>query len=244
VNRADGRPARPPRLAAADQAALRLVVPMYFHPAAAPADWARLAAEADQIRLVILNPASGPGDGPDPDYLAALVPLREAGVQVAAYVDTNYGARPRAAILDELRRYVDWYAVTGVFFDRVSAHAADLRHYALLSRRARKLGAQTVVFNHGVHPQESYARHADILGTFEGPWNVYLEQAVPRWTRSWPAERFYHVVYSVPPQNFADAFVLAARRRSGCVYVTDLGGGNPYSRLPALVPAPLPRTAP
>jgi len=32
---------------------------------------------------------------------------------------------------------------------------------------------------------------------------------------------------------------MAGRRRAGCVYATDLGGGNPYRRLPAVVPAPL-----
>jgi hypothetical protein len=215
----------------------RLVVPAYFHPAAAPEQWARLAREAAQIRLVVLNPASGPGGGPDPAYIRALEPLRAAGVQVAAYVDTNYGQRPLRAALAEIKQYLDWYRVDGVLFDRVSATSADLRHYALLSRRARKLGAGVVAFNHGVHPHEAYARHADIIGTFEGPWQVYLEQAVPQWTRSWPADRFYHVVYSVPPEHLGDAFLMAGRRRAGCVYVTDHGGGNPYNRLPSLVPA-------
>jgi len=216
----------------------RLVVPAYFHPAVAPEDWARLARQADQIRLVILNPASGPGQEPDAVFLNALRPLRDAGVQVAAYVDTNYGQRPWREALDEIARYLDWYQVDGVLFDRVSAGLADLRHYALLSRRARKMGAGVVVFNHGVHPHEAYARHADVLGTFEGPWNVYLEEAVPRWTRSWPADRFYHVVYSVPVEHLGDAVLMAGRRRAGCIYVTDHGGGNPYNRLPALVPAP------
>lgn len=211
----------------------RLVVPAYFHPAVVPGDWAALARQADQIRLLVLNPASGPGNGPDPAHLRALQPLREAGVAVAGYVDTNYGQRPRRAALDDISRYRDWYGVSGVLFDRVSAGPEDLRHYALLARRARKLGALTVAFNHGVHPYPGYARHADVLGTFEGPWSVYLEQAMPHWTRSWPAERFYHVVYSVPRPQLENALLLAGRRRAGCVYVTDRGGGNPYDRLPA-----------
>jgi Spherulation-specific family 4 len=214
-----------------------LVVPAYFHPATAPQDWARLARQAHQIRLVVLNPASGPGDAPDPVFLAAIRPLQDAGVAIVGYVDTSYGRRSSRAALADVSRYLQWYKVEGVLFDQVSADPADLRHYAQLSRRARRLGTQVVVFNHGVHPHEGYARHADILGTFEGPWSVYLEQAVPHWTRSWPAERFYHVVYAVPPEHFGDAFVLAGRRRAGCVYVTDQSGGNPYRRLPAPIPA-------
>jgi Spherulation-specific family 4 len=216
----------------------RLVIPAYFHPAAAPEDWARMARQAAQIRLVILNPASGAGDAPDPDYLAAVAPLHEAGIDVAGYVDTNYGQRPSPAILADIRRYLDWYGVAGVMFDRVPAGPADLHQYAILARETRKLGARLVLFNHGVHPHQAYARHADILGTFEGPWNVYLQQAVPRWTRGWPADRFYHVVYSVPPAQLPNAFLMAGRRRAGCVYVTDDGGGNPYRRLPAAPPAP------
>jgi hypothetical protein len=232
-----GRPAARPAWRRSRPVVPRLIVPAYFHPAVAPQDWASLARQAPAIRLVVLNPASGPGTGPDSAFLSALRPLREAGVQVAAYVDTNYGQRPWREALAEIGRYRDWYQVDGVMFDRVSADLTDLRHYALLSRRARKMGAGTVVFNHGVHPHEAYARHADVLGTFEGPWNVYLEQAVPRWTRSWPPDRFYHVVYSVPPEHLGDAVLMAGRRRAACIYVTDRGGDNPYDRLPAPVPA-------
>jgi hypothetical protein len=215
----------------------RLVVPAYFHPAAAPGEWARLARDADQIRMVVLNPASGPGRRPDPAYLDVLAPLQAAGVQIAAYVDSGYGRRPWRDALADIGRYQDWYPVNGVLFDQVSAGPEDLRHYAQLSRRARKAGMQVVAFNHGVHPHEGYARHADVLGTFEGPWNTYLQQGMPKWTRRWPADRFYHVVYSVPPQHLADAFVMAGRRRAGCVYLTDHGGSNPYDRLPGPAPA-------
>ena len=61
----------------------RLIVPAYFHPAVAPDEWARMAAHAARIRLVILNPASGPGDQPDPAFRPVLDRLREAGVPVA-----------------------------------------------------------------------------------------------------------------------------------------------------------------
>ena len=123
-------------------------------------------------------------------------------------------------------------------FDRVSADLADLRHYALLARRARQAGAGTVVFNHGVHPHPAYARHADVLGTFEGPWDVYLEQAVPQWTRAWPADRFYHVVYSVPPEHLGNAFLMAGR--AGRLRLRHRPERRqPVPRLPAMVPAPL-----
>lgn len=210
----------------------QLIVPAYFHPAVLPHDWEVLAEHAAQIRLVVLNPASGSGTAPDEAFVRALDRLRYAGVTVAGYVDTDYARRPAAEVLEDLGRYIDWYGVVGVFFDRVTVAAEDIDYYAVLTRRARELGAHVVAFNHGAHPIEAYAEIADLLGTFEGPWRNYVDMVVPRWTRSRSAGQFFHLVYSVPLQSFDAAYLLAARRRAGSVYITDHGGDNPWDRLP------------
>jgi len=211
----------------------RLIVPAYFHPGSRPAEWAWLAGQAEQVRLVVLNLADGPGTTPDAVVRQAVGRLHEAGVPVAGYVDTNYGLRPPGEALADLGRYLDWYQVTGVFFDRAPTGAEYLAHYADLAEGARRLGAREVALNHGAHPVEAYAQHADLLGTFEGPWPAYLDLAIPRWARSRPAAQFYHLPHSVPAGSFGDARWLAARRNAGCVYITDRGGPNPWDRLPA-----------
>jgi hypothetical protein len=211
----------------------QLIVPAYFHPAASPGEWAWLAEHAAQVRMVVLNLADGPGHCPDAAVYPVLDRLQSAGVTVAGYVDTNYGQRLVRAALIDLRRYLDWYKVTGVFFDRAAAAPEHVGYYAGLAHRARQMGASVVALNHGTHPAEEYAEHADLLGTFEGPWPVYLDLTVPRWARSRPASQFYHLPHSVPPGSFRDAYWLAARRNAGCVYVTDNGGDNPWDRLPA-----------
>ena len=211
----------------------RLIVPAYFHPASHPAEWAWLAGQAEQVRLVVLNLADGPGSAPDGVVRPAVGRLHAAGVPVAGYVDTNYGLRPPREALADLGRYLDWYQVTGVFFDRAPIGAEHLGHYADLAEGARRLGVREVALNHGAHPVEAYAQHADLLGTFEGPWPAYLDLAIPRWARSRPAAQFYHLPHSVPTGSFHDARWLAARRNAGCVYITDRGGPNPWDRLPA-----------
>ena len=211
----------------------RLIVPAYFHPASRPAEWDWLAGQAEQVRLVVLNLADGPGTCPDAAVRPAVGRLRAAGVPVAGYVDTDYGQRPAAGALADLGRYLDWYQVTGVFFDRAPTGTGLVGHYADLAEGARRLGAEVVALNHGAHPVEAYAQHADLLGTFEGPWPAYLGLAVPRWARSRPAAQFFHLPHSVPPGSFRDARWLAARRNAGCVYITDRGGPNPWDRLPA-----------
>ena len=210
----------------------RLVVPAYFHPSADPAGWEWLAEHPDRVWLVVLNIINGPGLRPEPPFQAVARRLHDAGVTLIGYVDTNYGQRHPEQVRDELGRYLDWYPVTGVCLDRVTATAAWLPHYSALTAEARKLGAEVVFFNHGAYPAEGYAELADLLGVFEGSWQAYQRLDVPRWTRAWPAEKFYHVVHSVPPGKSGDTVRLAVRRRAAAVYVTERSGPNPYDRLP------------
>jgi hypothetical protein len=210
----------------------RLVVPAYFHPGVHPDQWEWLAEHPAQVRLVVLNVANGPGDGPEAPFKEATERLRGAGVPVVGYVDTDYGDRPARLIMTELEQYLDWYGVNGVCLDRVAAAAAKLAYFGALTARVRKLGAQVVFFNHGTYPSAAYAEHADLLGTFEGPWDSYVKLNVPRWVTTWPADKFYHVVYSVPPESFSEAAQLATRRHAAAVYITERGGANPYDSLP------------
>jgi Spherulation-specific family 4 len=209
------------------------IVPAYFHPAANPDAWEWLAQHASQVRLVVLNVADGPGDRPDPVFLDAVAPLQKAGVTVSGYVYTSYGRRPSEEALADLERYLDWYGVAGVVFDEVSSGVGQVGHYAALAARARDLGAPFVVFNHGVHPAKEYAKHADLLGTFESTWRDYVAADLPRWVHSLPAEHFYHLVHSVPRARLGDAYALVAQRHVGAAFITECGGGNPYDRLPS-----------
>jgi hypothetical protein len=217
----------------AAQAVPRLIVPAYFHPASHRQEWEWLAQRAARIRFVILNVANGPGGQPDEGVFPALALLRAAGIAVCGYVDTNYGQRAADEVIADLYRHLRWYRVDGVFFDRAAIAAQQVSHYADLARWARDGGARLVAFNHGAHPIEPYADHADLLGTFEGPWTAYLELGVPRWVRSRPAGQFFHLLYAVPTASFADALWLAAHRHAGCAYVTDRDGVNPWDGLPA-----------
>jgi hypothetical protein len=212
-----------------------LVVPAYFHPAVRPRQWRWLAEHAALIRLVILNIASGPGIGPQHPFLGAVDRLHGAGVGVIGYVDTGYACRDVPTVLAEVARYQDWYGVRGVCFDQVTAGPEGLGYYAGVADRVRAMGAEVVFFNHGTYPAPGYARHADLLGTFEGTWPAYRRLRPPGWTRRWPKSKFYHVVHSVPAARIPAAWQLAARRRAGAVYITDRDGPNPYDSLPELI---------
>ena len=208
-----------------------LIVPAYFHPGVRPGDWSALASHAGQVRMVVVNVASGPGTQPDAAYEAVVDNLHLAGICVAGYVDTNYGARPVPDVLADLARHRDWYGGHAVFFDRVATEADRLAHYAALSRAARALDLATIAFNHGAAPAQGYLEHADLLGTFEGPWDAYVELLIPRWARGRDGDRLFHLVHSVPPGLISTAWDLAVQRNVGCAYITAETGANPWRRL-------------
>ncbi|MFJ2720758.1 endo alpha-1,4 polygalactosaminidase [Streptomyces sp. NPDC087437] len=92
---------------------MSLLVPLYVHPAEDPGAWHRLIRSAARTYAVVLNPASGPGAGPDPAFTAVAEALRAAGARLLGYVDTDYGTRDAAEVADEVRRHREWYAADG-----------------------------------------------------------------------------------------------------------------------------------
>ncbi|MEV5518670.1 spherulation-specific family 4 protein [Streptomyces flaveolus] len=211
---------------------MSLLIPLYVHPAEDPGAWHRLITSADRTYGVVLNPANGPGEAPDPAFTAAAGALRAAGARLLGYVDTDYGTRPAADVVEDARRHREWYAADGCFLDRVSAARGELSAHKALVRVLRRQGATCVVLNPGVHPAPGYARLADLVVTFEGHWSTYVSAfSRPDWTRRHPPERFCHLVYGVP-EALAPLAVRTARERGAAVSGPVTGEPpNPWARL-------------
>ncbi|KNB52403.1 spherulation-specific family 4 protein [Streptomyces caatingaensis] len=209
-----------------------LLVPLYVHPGAEPGPWERLVRAAPALRGVVLNAADGPGPRPDPSFRAVAARLRAAGAPLLGYVDTAYGRRPLRDAVADLRRHRRWYGVDGVFYDRAAAEAELLPRYRRLALVSRTLGARTVVLNPGTHPDPGYAEVADLLVTFEGPWEAYRSAGIPAWTSDHLPTRFCHLVYGVP-QERAGLVARTAGRRGAAVHCAVPGNGeNPWRTAP------------
>jgi hypothetical protein len=222
---------------------LDLVVPAYFHPLAAPKPWRRLAASAPITRLVIVNVHNGPGTALDESYLAATHALRIHQVSTAGYVDTDYGRRPVADVVADVRSYLRWYGIEGVFLDQVSSGITELDHYEEYVLAVRAAGARFVALNPGTHPHPGYIDLANLTVTFEGTWFDYRGLALPGWVRDYPSGRFCHLVHSVPQEAFTAALQLASQRNVRSVFLTDGCGDNPWDRFPISLTTALLRTA-
>ncbi|MET9291829.1 spherulation-specific family 4 protein [Streptomyces sp. NPDC003077] len=225
-------PAEAAALPADSPARPRLLVPLYEHPADRPDAWRRLIEAAPQLYGVVLNPANGPGTAPDPAFAEVAGRLREAGVRLLGYTDTDYGRRPHADVVRDLLRHRDWYAADGTFLDQAAPGPELLPHYGRLTVAARAAGATTVVLNHGLHPHPGYLEVADLLVTFEDTWAAYEAAEIPAWTARHPPERFCHLIHGVPDGR-AQAAADLARRRGAAVHCAVRGTGpHPWDALP------------
>jgi hypothetical protein len=235
-----------------------IIVPAYFYPGSGGPNgvgdgWAAMAASAGKASVTaILNPNSGPLPGPaDPNYVAAMTNLEQAGGHVIAYVDTGYAALPLSTVEANIQTYIGQYGnlINGIFFDDVSILPETLSYYTALNSYVKNLNGSYVVasnpgqpFLNGVTPS-AYLSVADVIDIFEGPDKGAPGQAgfnnYPyglNWFLGYPSSQLENIVFDVP--NAATMLTdirKAEQLNAGEIYITDQGAnnGNPYGQLPS-----------
>lgn len=156
-----------------------LLIPLYLYPA-------NIHTNAVYNRLidlklshpaipvwVILNPASGPGQQVDANYVKAIDRLHGAGVVVLGYVSTEYGRRAIADVERDIDRWGRLYPkINGVFFDEMQYDDTDVaveRQVTLRDYAASKGYWPTVANPGAATPERFFARQAaDVIIVHEG----------------------------------------------------------------------------
>ncbi len=218
----------------------RLLVPAYFYPAGPGLKaWNQLAKDARTTSLeAILNPASGPGEKRDPTYVKVVGDFRKAGGKLLAYVPTGYGKRDVAEVERDVRTYLKFYEVDGVFLDEMAGTKEFLPYYREIHRIIKGLKPEFKIVANPGQPfiDEGYMKTADCLLLFEGnadEFAKYKPEAPSPWIKRYPASRFGVVVHTVAtPAAMRRAIEQADQARAGWVFVTDRVMPNPYDGLP------------
>ncbi|KAF1812159.1 cell surface spherulin 4-like protein [Eremomyces bilateralis CBS 781.70] len=223
-----------------------ILLPLYIYPTSGawnPLHQVILAYPAVRFTVVI-NPASGPGDGPLPDYnytreIATLNTFDN--VRTIGYVATTYGKKSLEAVMQEIDRYANWalldpaLELSGIFLDETptlytDANGAYLPMIQTNIKNTVGLGSGLVVHNPGTIPDVRFAAAADVTVLFEQTYDVYVARSandtVAPATLLFDRERIGAIVHTCPddlgPQEMKQ-FVEEVEVKFGWLYLTDLG---------------------
>jgi hypothetical protein len=186
--------------------------------------------------VAILNPNSGPGEQPDPNYDKVITRASAAGLALIGYVDADHGNRPVSKINEDIDRYSRFYpSIQGIFLDGQATSPAEVVHCAEVCEYARKKpNFRLIIANPGtVCAREYFSRTAlDAACLFDDPWRE-SSLALPPWTDKY-ADRIAMVVHDVRTAAQMRGLVQkAARKKWGYFLITDRAGVNPWDRLPS-----------
>lgn len=222
---------------------LGLLVPAYFYPSwwdSAVNQWDDLIEAADQVPLVaIMNPNSGPGEWPNPDYTHEVDALRAAGGQVIGYVHTSYANRPIDEVLAEVDAYYAWYGVDGIYFDEVTSDEsnAHVAYYQKCYDYVLDLDpAAMVVLGHGTEASKAYVSAATkhLIRENDNDILPFMNWTPAPWTANYGPDRFTVLTYNLADVDGMKAAVdHALTNNVSWVYFTDDTASNPWDTLPS-----------
>jgi hypothetical protein len=187
---------------------------------------------APQVRDVIVNADSGPGEVVHEPYVQLIGTLRDAGVRVLGYVSTGWGERDAEAVYAEIDRWREWYGVDNIFLDEAAAVPEEVGTYAEYSAAIHQAGGK-VVLNPGLIPDRGYFEYADAIVTFEDSAAHYFRTRTPQdWLLAETDTEVWHIVIDAPQDEFGGVVDRARQHGADKIYVTDDEAPNPYDRLP------------
>ncbi|MGC1181783.1 spherulation-specific family 4 protein [Legionella sp.] len=216
--------------------AQNIAVPAYFEPCTTSGcNWSTLNSSIPTVGIAVINPNSGPGSALQQSYVTQTKTTQSLGAKVLGYVDTNYGTIASSKVTAQIDDYYNWYNVDGIFFDEgYSNDCTMLSYYETLNSYVKaKGGASITIVNYGTNTPSCYANASDILIEFEDVYSNYSKWKATGWESTYPASKFWHIVYNTPQSSLASAISLSQQRNVGYVYVTSLTTPNPYLNLPA-----------
>jgi hypothetical protein len=207
--------------------------------------WLQFSRYAQQGRnrtgsIAIMNPDSGPGTAPVPDYTGAVNYARNNGHRVIGYVHTSYGDRSMLDVITEIEKYYLWYGIDGILLDEMSNDLTDASYYRVLYAYVKTVGnsgTTLVVGNPGAAAttdwqiKNSSSRSADILVIHENTASAYLTWTPPAWTTNYPPAKFAHLIHGCSVSDFNTVLTRTKTLRAGFRYITDDVMSNPWDTL-------------
>jgi hypothetical protein len=216
----------------------RLLIPAYFYPR--QEQWQEMCDALDErgiAAVIVMNPASGPGEATDPVYRSVLADCRSRGQTVIGYVDTDYRGRKPSLVRADIQRFYELYpGIEGIFLDQISNEPGRSvkAYYRKLYRWIKECRPDAlVVGNPGVPALTPWQVRgggiADVLCVCEMPAEEYAEWTPPPWVAERDPGGFAHLVYATSGTDETAAVCIATQDKgAGWIYVTQGVMPNPW----------------
>jgi len=202
-----------------------LLFPLYIYPADGGEPWLPVVEASEKYpalkMLMVVNPSNGPGTKVDQNYLSAIGKLASAGVPMAGYVYTKYGARPQSEVEADVLSWSQLHPeVKSLFVDNMANKPGFEQYYSAITAYARSLGYTLVVGNPGAAIPRSYSGTVDVAVIYEhGGFPPSLSRLDPYgWYGSSPSS-FGMLVHDAPALDVQ--FLGQAATVCGYVGVTE-----------------------
>jgi hypothetical protein len=149
-----------------------LLVPLYIYPGN---EWNTLSeikkSHPSLSVAAIVNPSSGSGEVPNPEYASHIADLKLDGIDILGYVPTSYGCRNSSDVMKDIDNYLNWYGVDGIFLDEMSPKLEHREYYGDLNSYIHASGMKLSVGNPG--------NDLDYADTDLDIINVYADSGMP-----------------------------------------------------------------
>lgn len=193
---------------------------------------AAIAAARVGPLIAVINPDDGPGSRKVTGISGYVSTLKAAKAKVVGYIETYYASEALSSVYKQIDAYVSWYGAQGVYLDEMSDKTSKISYYRSIYSYAKKKGL-TVVGNPGTFVPSGYAAVTDVLVTFEDPYS--------RWSTAraagTPASKYAAIVYAAPGSAMNGIIDRALTLGYGWVFVSDVGGSDPFGRAPSFLSA-------
>jgi len=239
-------------------------VPSYWSPNTTDGatQFDRLAQNAPTVGIAIINGPTSSAPIPFNQATAtAIQEMHQAGEKVLGYVDSGYlgqTAHTTTRVNPGSTDITDWqaqmkqdadawyslygsYGIDGIFFDETLSGCGSADAYVddyqdVTSYVRDNHSGAFIALNPGTSPEECYTAIADTLMIFENTYSVYTTWTPPSYVSSYPASKFWNIVYDVPTQADMESVIAESKLdHAGYVYVTDRTLDSthfPYDQLP------------
>lgn len=212
------------------------IVPLYIYPDATSSNWNALftahAANPTVPIVAIVNPGlTATTAKADSNYQRAVARLLTAGIKVAGYVPTTYGARPIADVKANIDRWATYYPGTNaVFFDEQGNKLGQEAYYREIATYAKSRGMTMTIGNPGTDVPTSFMGVLDTMMIYES-LGIPTAARVGGWHANYDRKNFGIIPYGCGEADLA--FVAVAKPTVGWIYLQSDNMPDPWDTLPA-----------